>query len=144
MFFISNFKGDVNLVLEKLDSHKELNTHNRSYPHILFDSYNRFASETDDIYDYLPSSTSKAYTCTAKSLRNGKILAKTKLLIEAPNSVPHVIKYIFVDKSAKPIALHEYYIRHQSGLLYKLAFGIFDKLRCELTRLFVSLANFIF
>ena len=52
---------------------------------------------------------------------------KTKLLIEKPNSMPHIIKYIFIEKSEEPIEIHEYHNQHHSGLFYRINSGIKNK-----------------
>jgi hypothetical protein len=110
--------------LEKYDYYYEFEDKNKKgYSHILFDSYNRFMSETDEIYDYLPNTASKTYNCLANSLRDGKLIGKTKLLIEKPNSQPHVIKYIFFEKNEEPVELHEYHNQHHSGLIFRLNSG---------------------
>ena len=116
------FKEGVNLVLEKFDFYNEMDT-NKTYSHILYDSYNHISFETDEISDYLPASTSKTYNCMANDLRDGKLLGKTKLLIQAPHNIPHIIKYIYVEKSLNPLELHEYHSNHQSGLLYTIFKG---------------------
>jgi len=110
--------------LEKYDYYYQFeDRNNQGYSHILFDSYNRYISETDEIYDFLPSTTSKTYNCLANSLRDGKIIGKTKLLIEKPNSLPHIIKYVFIEKTEEPVELHEYHSQHHSGLIFRLNSG---------------------
>ena len=119
------------MILEKFDYYNQFednhNLNNKGFSHILFDSYNRYLHETDEIYDYLPRTASKTYNCLANSLRDGKIIGKTKLLIEKPNSMPHIIKYIFIEKSEEPIEIHEYHNQHHSGLFYRINSGIKKK-----------------
>ena len=112
------------MIIEKFDFYKEYDGENKSYfSHVLFDSYNRFLSETDEIYDYLPKTASKTYNCLANNLINGTTIGKTKLLIEKTTSLPHIIKYIYLENNEKPVELHEYHSQHHSGLIYRINLG---------------------
>ena len=111
-------------MIEKFDYYNEHDYENSTYSsHILYDSYNRLLSETDEIYDYLPNAASKTYTCLANNLIDGMTIGKTRLLIEETNSLPNLIKYIYIEKNEKPIEFHEYHSQHKSGLIFRINSG---------------------
>jgi len=93
-------------MLEKYDFDKE---HEGSHgkTQILYDSSDRILSITNVVHDHLAKNLSKTlYVCTARSIIEERILAKTMLIIYE-NATRTLIRNIFVDGKDKPLVINE-------------------------------------
>jgi hypothetical protein len=110
------------LIIEKHDYYDQLDEH-KTKGHTIYDSLGKHTAETSEIYDYIPSYSSRSYICLANSLSDGKLIGKTKLLINKIGGLPLIIKYIYIEKSEKPIELYEYHPEDESKIIFKIVSG---------------------
>jgi hypothetical protein len=94
-------------MLEKYDFDKE-NESSHVKTQILYDSSDRLLSITNVVRDHLArNSTRTLYVCTARSIIEERILAKTMLIINE-NATRTLIRNIFVEGKDKPLIINEY------------------------------------